>query len=152
MAEQNEQDLHIVANLLKTIDLFKELDEQVHAEIIKHVNLDYFPTEFVIFKEGEIGDKMFIIKTGMVKIYHEGESPSFDTEIAVLGDSDFFGEMALFEEHPRNATAKTLEPTQVFILKKQDFIDLISSNPKVAEIVSKEFLARVKENVREENA
>ncbi len=60
--------------------------------------------------------------------------------------------MALFEEHPRNATAKTLEPTQVFILKKQDFIDLISSNPKVAEIVSKEFLARVKENVREENA
>lgn len=152
MAEQNEQDLHIVANLLKSIDLFKELDEQVHAEIIKHITLDYFPAEFVIFKEGEVGDKMFIIKTGMVKIYHAGDSPSFDKEVAILGDNDFFGEMALFEESPRNATAKTLEPTQVFILKKEDFINLISSNPKVAEKVSKEFLDRVKENIREKNA
>lgn len=152
MAEQNEQDLHIIANLLKSIDLFKELDEQIHAEIIKHVTLDYFPAEFVVFKEGEVGDKMFIIKTGMVKIYHEGESPSFDKEIAVLGDNDFFGEMALFEEGSRNATAKTLEPTQVFVLKKEDFINLISSNPQVAEKVSKEFLDRVKENIREKNA
>lgn len=152
MADQNEQDLHIVANLLKTIELFKELDEQVHAEIIKHVTLDYYPAEFVIFKEGELGDKMFIIKNGMVKIYHEGESASFDKEIAILGDNDFFGEMALFEENPRNATAKTLEPTQVFILKKEDFLNLVSSNPKVAEIVSKEFLDRVKENIREKNA
>jgi CRP-like cAMP-binding protein len=152
MPNQNEQDLHIVTNLLKSIELFKELDEQIHAEIIKHVTLDYYPENFIIFKEGEPGDKMYIIKTGMVKIYHAGETTSFDKEIAVLGDNDFFGEMALISDTNRNATAKTLEPTQIFILKKEDFLNLISSNPRIAEKLSKEFLERVKANTREKNA
>jgi CRP-like cAMP-binding protein len=152
MPTQNEQDLHIVANLLKSIDLFRELDEQIHAELIKHVTLDYYPENFVVFKEGEPGDKMFIIKNGMVKIYHAGETPSFDKEIAVLGDNDFFGEMALISDSPRNATAKTLEPSQVFIIKKVDFINLISTNSAMAAKFSHEFLDRIKANTREKNA
>lgn len=152
MPNQNEQDLHIVANLLKTIPLFQTLDEQMHAEIIKHTTLEYFPENYVIFKEGDLGDKMFILKTGIVRIYHAGETVSFDRELAMLGDNDFFGEMALISEAPRNATARTVEPTQVFQIKKEDFLNLLSTNPAVAERVSKEFLDRVKMNIREKNS
>ncbi len=152
MPIQNEQDLHIIANMLKQIDLFKELDETLHAEIIKNVTLDYYPENFLVFKQGEAGDRMYIIKSGMVKIYQPGESPSFDKEIAVLADNDFFGEMALISDTPRNASAKTVEPTQVFIIKKTDFLNLISSNAGLAEKFSKEFLDRVKMGTREKNA
>ena len=152
MTNQNEQDLHIVANLLKTIPLFETLDEQMQSEIIKHTTLEYFPENYVIFKEGDPGDKMFIIKTGIVRIFHAGETASFDKELAMLGDNDFFGEMALISEAPRNATARTVEPTQVFQIKKDDFINLISTNPAVAEKISKEFLDRVQINTREKNA
>jgi len=151
MPNQTEQDLHIVANLLKSIELFRELDENLHAELIKHVTLDYYPENFVIFKEGEPGDKMFIIKSGIVRIYHAGETPSFDKDLAMLADNDFFGEMALISDTARNATAKTVEPTQVFIIKKTDFLNLISTNPAMAEKFSKEFLSRVKTNTREQN-
>jgi CRP-like cAMP-binding protein len=152
MPTQNEHDLHIVASLLKTIELFKELDEQAHAEIISHVTLDYLPENHLVFKEGEAGDRMYFIKSGMVKIFHAGVSDSFDQELAVLGDGDFFGEMALISDEPRNASAKTLEPTEVFIFRKEDFLNLISTNPVVAEKVSKEFLERVKQNIRDKNA
>ena len=148
MPNQNEQDLHIIANLLKTIPLFETLDEHMHAEIIKHINLEYYPENFVLFKEGDLGDKMYIIKTGIVRIFHAGETASFDKELAMLGDNDFFGEMALISEVPRNATARTVEPTQVFIIKKEDFLNLISQNPEVAERISKEFLERIKTNAR----
>lgn len=152
MPNQNEQDLHIMANLLKTIPLFATLDEQMHAEIIKHATMEYFPENHIIFNEGEAADRMFIIKSGIVRIYHAGETASFDKDVAMLGDNDFFGEMALISESTRNATAKTVEPTQVFQIKKDDFINLISTNPAVAEKISKEFLDRVKMNTREKNA
>lgn len=151
MSNQNEQDLHIITNLLKTIPLFATLDENIHSEIIKRVNMEYYPENYILFNEGDSGDKMFIIKNGMVRIFHAGDTPSFDKEIAILGDNDFFGEMALISDALRNATAKTIEPTQVFIITKDDFLNLISSNPQMAEQISKEFLDRVKENTREKN-
>jgi hypothetical protein len=43
MQNQNEQDIHIMANLLKTIPLFETLDEQMHGEIIKHAIMEYYP-------------------------------------------------------------------------------------------------------------
>lgn len=151
MALQNEQDIHIIATLLKSIPLFETLSETDHAEIIKHITMDYLPAAYDIFKEGEAGDKMYVIKSGIVRIYHAGETASFDQELAMLGDNDFFGEMALIDETPRNASAKTVEPTQVFILKKEDFLKLISENPTMAEKISKEFLDRIKKNTRDKN-
>lgn len=152
MPNQSEQDIHIVANLLRTIELFKDLDEQAHAEIIKHVTLDYLPEGHVLFNEGEVGNCMYFIKTGMIKIYHPGVSESFDQELAILGDGDFFGEMAVISDEPRNASAKVLEPTELFIFKKDDFLNLISTNSRVAEVINKEFLDRVKQNIRAKNA
>ncbi len=152
MPNQNEQDLHIITNLLKKIQLFEGLDEQLQAEIIKHINLEYYPENFVLFREGDIGDKMYIIKSGNVRIFHAGETPSFDREIALLGENEFFGEMALISDVPRNATARTTQTTETFTLKKVDFLNLISTDPSFAAQVSKEFLDRVKANIREKNA
>jgi CRP/FNR family transcriptional regulator len=152
MQNQNEQDIHIMANLLKTIPLFETLDEQMHGEIIKHAIMEYYPENHQLFKEGDAADCMYIIKSGIVRIYHAGETASFDKELAMLGDNDFFGEMALISESPRNATAKTVQATQVFIIKKEDFIKLISINPAVAEKISKELLDRVRQNTREKHA
>ncbi|MCC6643503.1 cyclic nucleotide-binding domain-containing protein [Candidatus Peregrinibacteria bacterium] len=152
MAIQNEQDIHIIANLLKSMELFSTLDESEHAEVIKHITMDYLPSNHVLFKEGDPGNSMYIIKSGIIRIYHPGETPSFDKVVAMLGDGDFFGEMALLSETTRNANAMVVEPTQLFIIKKEDFLKLISENPKIAEKISAEFLERVKKNTREKNA
>ena len=144
---QSEQDIQIIANLLKSIELFKDLDEKIHAEIIRHVTMDYLPENHLIFNEGDVADRMYFIKTGKVKIFHAGVSQSFDEELAILGPSDFFGEMALISEEPRNASAKTIETTEVFIFREKDFLNMIATNPSVAEVISKEFLERMKKNI-----
>jgi CRP-like cAMP-binding protein len=95
---------------------------------------------------------MYIIKTGIVRIFHQGDTPSFDKEVAMLSDNDFFGEMALISETPRNATAKVVEPVQVFVLSKEDLLKLISENPSIAAKISSEFLDRLKRNLREQNS
>jgi len=152
MTHQSEQDLHTMVNILQKIDLFKGLNEEENKEVIKKINLEYYPENHLLFSEGEFGNKMYIIKTGIVRIFHQGDGPSFDKEIAMLGDNDFFGEMALIGDAIRNATAKVVEAIQVFVLSKEDLIKLVSENPSIAAKISTEFLDRFKSNMRGENS
>lgn len=146
----SSEDTTIILPILKNIPLMAELNEEDHREIIKHVTLEYFPKNYIIFHENDPGDSFFIVKRGMVRIFHEAPKPDDEKEVAMLGDNDFFGEMALISERPRNATAQAVEESEVFKLKKNDFIQLVSSNPNMASRISSEFLKRLKINLKAE--
>jgi CRP-like cAMP-binding protein len=146
----NNEDILTITRILKQIPLMADLNEQDHAEIIKRITMDYFPKEYVIFHENDPGNAFFIIKRGMVKIFHEAPAGEEEKAVSMLGDNDFFGEMALIEDKPRNATAKTVEESEIFKLTKEDFIQLVSSNPSMASRISSEFLKRLKINLREQ--
>ena len=136
-------DNNLILGILKKIPLLAELNDQDHAEIIQHITLQYFPANYTLFNEGDAGDKLYIIKAGMVKIFHPAAP---DKAVAMLGPNDFFGEMALYEEKPRNASAQTMEESEIFLLNKQDFYALVLKNQSIAGKMSEEFLRRVQEN------
>ena len=129
-----------------------ELNANDHLEVIKRITLEYFPKDYFIFHENEPGNVFFIIKKGMVRIFHENTNPDYEKEVAMLGDNDFFGEMALIEDKPRNASAKTVEESEVFKLTREDFMKLVETIPNMASKISSEFLSRFKANIRAENA
>ncbi|MBU2523882.1 cyclic nucleotide-binding domain-containing protein [Patescibacteria group bacterium] len=135
----NENAASIVP-ILKQLPFFANLNEQDHLEIIKNIQMQLFPVNYPIFKEGEPGDKMYIIRKGQVKVNKGGE------DIAMLNTNDFFGEMALFSSEPRNATCITTLETEVFTLSKDDMFKLIQTNPELASHINAEFLDRIKEN------
>lgn len=146
----SNEDISAITRILKQLELFKGLNEADHAEIIKRITLEYYPKSHPLFHEGDAGDSFYIIKRGMVRIFHEGGAENVDKETAMLGDGDFFGEMALMSDKPRNASAATVEESEVFKLKKDDFIQLVSSDPNMASRISGEFLKRLKANMREQ--
>jgi CRP-like cAMP-binding protein len=63
----------------------------------------------VVFRQGEPGDKMYIIHQGSVAVIREKNGAG--TVVARLGTGDFFGEMALVDRGPRSATVKAIERT-----------------------------------------
>lgn len=137
----------ILLPVLQKIPLFKDLNEDLHYELIKRIILMYYPTNYVLFKEGDQGDALYIIKDGGVQIYHEPkEEGDLPEQIAEIGAGGFFGEMALVSEESRNASAKTTADSQMFILNKQDFRTLMETNPSLAEQVSATVISRLKEN------
>lgn len=141
-------DTFSILPILKKIPLLADLNEEDHQEIIKHIELQYYPAHQVLFKEGDAGNAVYIIKRGVVRIYHPGADAAEDQEVAMLGDNDVFGEMAIISEKPRNASAQTMEESEIFVLKKDDFIQLVSSNPNMASRISSEFLKRFKINLQ----
>lgn len=76
-----------------------------------------YPSGAIIFHEGDLGEKMYVIKSGSVEIVRElGDS---QLTLATLGPSEFLGEMSLFGEPKRSATARAAEDTQLLVITRK---------------------------------
>lgn len=84
----------------------------------------------VIIKQGDVGDCMYVIQTGKVEILHE--DPGGPESLAVLGNGDFFGEMAMFEKEVRSATARALGEAKVMKVDKKTLLRRIKEDPLLA--------------------
>ncbi|MEE8183889.1 MAG: cyclic nucleotide-binding domain-containing protein, partial [Acidobacteriota bacterium] len=83
-----------------------------------------------IFEQGDVGTEMFIVRSGMVKIYRniEGKKES----LAVLEKGDFFGEMAVLEGTPRSDNAEALEDVELVRIHSAVFDRMIRRNTEIA--------------------
>ena len=134
----------LVLNLLKSIPFFSSLSENDHLTIIENIRLNYFPEGHTIFQEGDEGDAMYTIRSGKVRIYKAEEKS--EKTLNVLEANDFFGEMALISNKPRNATAQALEDCEVFVIYAKDLYELIKEKPEIANKISNTFVKRSKDN------
>jgi len=83
----------------------------------------------VIFRQGDPGDKFYLIRTGRVRVFRQ--DAGLETELAVLQAGDDFGEMALFMDEPRSATVAALEETRLMVLSKEQFQSILKDFPNV---------------------
>lgn len=83
-----------------------------------------------IFNEGDDGEHMFIIQTGMVKISKMIDGR--EHELAKLEKGDFFGEMALVSRIKRTASATAVNQTQLLAFDRPGFLGMIEKNAKIA--------------------
>jgi len=81
----------------------------------------------IIFREGEQGDRMFVVQSGRVKVIKE--TPAGEIVIAILGNGEIFGEMALFSKSPRSATVTALGDARILGIDKKKLFSTISSDP-----------------------
>ncbi len=89
-----------------------------------------FPKGTILFKEGDTGDDMYIVNTGKVKIYKEVSG--VEKVLAMLGASDFFGEMSLLNKKPRSASAMVEESSKILVINNNTFDTMIRNNGEIA--------------------
>lgn len=115
---------------LRGIPLFQNLDEKDLAEIAGLLIDRKFPRDAVIYEDGSIGDYMYIIQEGQVKVTKMSEDGR-EKILEILGPGDFHGEMALLDRAPRSASVKTTTPCVLLALSRQDFLGLLKQNHEV---------------------
>lgn len=98
----------------------------------------------VIFKSDSIGDKMYIVSSGKIKLILEDEKGEAEVGI-VEKPGEFFGEMALIDDSPRTATAIVEEDnTELEILNRDDFLQTIRLHPEFALNIMHELSRRIR--------
>ena len=97
--------------------------EVQRTEQLKHA---HFQKGETIIREGEIGDRFYIIESGEVEIVHQ-EPGKPEKQVAVRSARDSFGELALLQDSPRTATVKCLTAVDVIMFNRKDFLTLVGN-------------------------
>ena len=101
----------------------------------------------VIVRQGELGDCMYVIQEGQVEVvaHEDGD----EVRLAVLGEREFFGEMAIFEREVRTATVRALGPVRILTVDKKTFLRRIHKDPSLAYHIVQTMSQRIRELVAE---
>lgn len=94
----------------------------------------HFEAGEVVFYQGDVGDKVYIIESGDCEVLQERDG--VQSAVATLGAGDYFGEMAVLSDASRNATIRTRTRMDVLIVSKGDFDLLKTSVPAFGQVFS----------------
>jgi CRP/FNR family cyclic AMP-dependent transcriptional regulator len=108
-----------------------------------------YPKNTILINEGDIGDSLFIVVSGRVKVYSSNQAGR-EIVIAFHGPGEYVGEMSL-DGSPRSASVVTLEPTTCALVNRASFREFILAHPDFALHLIERLIQRVRlttENVK----
>ena len=90
---------------------------------------DYADQE-VICRQGEVGDRMYVIQSGRAVVVHE--TAGSEVVLGELTTGDIFGEMSIFDRQPRSATVRAVGSAKVLTLDRRAFLTRVHQDPSLA--------------------
>jgi CRP/FNR family cyclic AMP-dependent transcriptional regulator len=115
---------------LKGIPFFSRLRRKQLEEVSHILHERIYEKDEFIFEMGQPGAALFLIQEGEVSI--EANEGNHHIQIATLADHSFFGELALLDESPRSASARSITRTHAWALFRSDLLKLSESRPDIA--------------------
>jgi len=128
---------------LKYVPIFSELNDETLGKIAKLGVHKEFKKESVILFEHETGAALFTIMCGKVKVSRVSAEGK-EVILTMLGESDFFGEMSIIDGLARSATVTAMEDSKLFIIQREDFLDLLHSHPEISITLLQELTQRIR--------
>ena len=128
---------------LSFVPIFSDLPAETLDKIEKIGTRKSYKKNDVILMEEESGTALFVIVTGKVKVAR-CSNDGREVILTILSDSDFFGEMAILDGLTRSATVTSLEGTELFLLQRNDFMNLLHEHPEISVALLQELTKRLR--------
>ena len=115
----------------KKVSLFTSLSDNDLNKVVNLITKKSFKKGEIIFSDGEIFDKLFIINNGSIKVYTYTKDGK-EQILYILKEGDFLGDLNLLKKDIFKFNAMALESTNMCIIHKDDFDTLIKTNPEIS--------------------
>ena len=130
---------------LRNVPIFTDLSDSDLTKIAtKMVSREYGKGQIILLEES-MGETFFIITRGTVKVTRLSDDGR-EVILAMLGESDFFGEMSLLDGEGRSANIVVNENAEVMTLSRRDFLECLESYPKIAIALLEELAVRLRKS------
>jgi CRP-like cAMP-binding protein len=117
-----------ISSVLRDVALFRTLPEAELAVLARQVVHRHFGRNELIFSQGDRGDGLYIVADGHVRISRENANGD-EVIITLHEPGEYFGELALFDEEPRSASATAEGTTSVLFLARSVFREFLEQHP-----------------------
>jgi CRP-like cAMP-binding protein len=128
---------------LRNVPIFNELSDQELEKIAALGVRKKYKKGSIILLEEETGAALFVIITGKVKIVRMDDDGR-EVILSILGESDFFGEMAILDGLTRSASVVATSKSELFMIHRRDFLKLLNDYPMVAIALLRELTGRLR--------
>ena len=126
-----------LAQQLASVPLLADLDDRVRRRLAEVGKRRTYDADDPIVKEGSTGTALYIILLGKARVEREGQV------IGELSPGEFFGELALIEEHPRSATVIAVTETDCLLFPAWEFTALLKEHPEIAVPIMRALIGRL---------
>lgn len=130
--------------LLRSIPLFEGLSDEDLVALGQHLERRLFAAGTMIFAQGDSGSSMYIVESGDINIHLPGEA-SRRISLKDIARGEYFGELALFDEMPRSASALATTDTMLLELQRDTLEDYLARRPRVALAILRTMSERLRE-------
>jgi serine/threonine protein phosphatase PrpC/CRP-like cAMP-binding protein len=132
--EDRAKHVALKREVLAKMALFSRLSERELLRVMQAVSVQRFKADDVIIREGDKGEELFIVLEGRVRVLRGEEM------LTELGQGEHFGEMALIRAVPRSATVKSDGPSELLVMRRADFFNILRQEHEVAVKILWQFL------------
>ncbi|CPZ76379.1 cAMP-binding protein [Mycobacteroides abscessus] len=118
--------------ILARAGIFQGVEPSAVSALTKQLQPVDFPRGHTVFAEGEPGDRLYIIITGKVKIGRRSPDGR-ENLLTIMGPSDMFGELSIFDPGPRTSSATTITEVRAVSMDRDALRAWIADRPEIAE-------------------
>ncbi|MBU1098278.1 MAG: Crp/Fnr family transcriptional regulator [Ignavibacteriae bacterium HGW-Ignavibacteriae-2] len=128
---------------LMYVPIFSDLPEETIQKISSVGMKKKYEKDSVILMEEDSGSAMFVIASGKVKVARISNDGR-EVILSILGESDFFGEMAILDGLSRSASVIAMEDSELFIIQRDEFLNLLKLYPEISINLLQELTQRLR--------
>lgn len=129
--------LQLKRELLARMRLFKPLSDRELLRVLQVTDVLSYENDQIVMEQGAPGEELFIVLEGSVKVFRG------DSVIATLSPGDHVGEMALVRNQPRSATVRSVGSSELMVIRRRDFFELLRTEHALAVKLLWQFLGVV---------
>jgi CRP-like cAMP-binding protein len=135
----------LTTSIVSELVLFGGLSDDEREDLLPRLRRRTFRKGAMVFMRGDPGRDLYIIESGMVKICLTTEDGK-EITLAMLGQGEFFGELALLDGEARSSDAVAMETSQCLLLERREFLQFIEERPRVAHRIMEVLSRRLRDN------
>jgi len=122
----------VTTRVLRRFPFFERVPETELKRLARSAARHTLPAGTLVFRQGDPGDTFYMIVSGSVEIVDAQE----ETRLNLLGAGQWFGDFALLDDQPRSASVRTLAPTILLSLSKEQFMRLVTTFPRALHLLA----------------
>ena len=126
------------AAALGRVPLFTGISAESMARLAAATGEQDFAAGQFVVRQGQVGTGLYVVLNGAVKVVRGAD------ELARLGPGEFFGELSVIDQQPRNASVQATEPTACLALASWDLLALLETDPQLSLNLIRGLVARVR--------